>query len=229
MKVAVSQVWYRLDSREKEVYGPYRYCLHHCYTALLDRPGIIPLGVLPVKGASPGEILQGFDMLVLTGGGDPDPSLFGRPDQGSRDPERDRPLWDMGLYHAARGMGIPVLGICLGMQLMGIAHGAALVQHLETDVFHDGTSKNPASHAVSVSRESILHQALGSEPVVSSWHHQALESVPEGFSAAARAADGVLEAIESLDHMVLGVQWHPERDWTGNGIMKAMTTLAGER
>ncbi len=229
MRVAVSQVWYGLEGVERSVYGPYRYCLHHCYAALLDRPGMIPLGVLPVKGASPGEILEGFDMLVLTGGGDPDPALFGRADRGSRDPERERPLWDMELFLTAREMGIPVLGICLGMQLMGIAHGAALVQHLDTEVFHDGNSKAQASHAVTVSRESILHEVLGSDPVVSSWHHQALETVPEGFFAAARSSDGVLEAIESLDHRVLGVQWHPERDRTGEGIMKAMTALAGGR
>ncbi len=227
MRVAVSQVWYGLKGSEKDVYGPYRYCLHHCYAALLDRKGILPMAVLPVKNASPDDILKGFHMLVLTGGGDPDPSIFNRENMGSRNPEMDRPLWDMELYRAARRLDIPVLGICLGMQLIGIAHGAALIQDLKTCVSHDGTSADQLSHPVTIHPDSILHRFLGDRPDVSSWHHQALESVPDGFRVTARADDGIIEAMESADQRVLGLQWHPERDSTGPSVMEAVTGMAG--
>lgn len=229
MRVAVSQVWYGLQGTEKDVYGPYRYCLHHCYAELLDRKGLQPLAVVPVKNTSPDDVLEGFDMLVLTGGGDPDPSIFNRENMGSRNPEMGRPLWDIELYRAARRKDIPVLGICLGMQLAGIAHGAALIQDLKTTVSHDGTSANRLSHHVTVDPGSILYRFLGDRPSVSSWHHQALESVPEGFRVSARTDDGVIEAMESNDHRVLGLQWHPERDSTGPAVMEAMITMAGKR
>jgi putative glutamine amidotransferase len=222
MRVAVSTVWYGLDEKEKEVYGPYRYCLHHCYTALLDRGGIVPFAVLPVKNAPLEQVLRGSDMLLLTGGGDPDPSLFNRRNEGSRNPERDRPLWDMELYRAAVKLGIPVLGICLGMQIIGIAHGTGLIQNIDSPVFHDGTCSNRVFHPVTVEKESALYGALGNRLKVSSWHHQALDGVPDGFIVSARSDDGLIEAIESHDGLVTGVQWHPERDSTGNALMNLM-------
>ena len=227
MRVAVSQVWYSLQGAERDVYGPYRYCLHHCYASLLDIRGVQPLAVLPVKNASPHRLLEGFHLLVLTGGGDPDPCLYQRENAGSRNPERERPLWDMGLYRAAREMDIPVLGICLGMQLIGISHGAALIQNVDTDVSHDGTTSAPLFHHVTLDPCSMLYGSLGNRPVVSSWHHQALESVPPGFTVTARSDDGIIEAIESADSKVLGLQWHPERDSTGRAVMEVITGLAG--
>lgn len=227
MRAAVSQVWYGLEGAEREVYGDYRYCLHQCYAGLLDGSGLQPFAVLPVVNTSPEDMLDGFDLLVLTGGGDPHPSLFRSQDRGSRNPEIDRPVWDMRLYRAALSRGIPVLGICLGMQLIGIAHGSSLIQHVQTPELHDGSTGNRLFHRVTVEPGSILFRYIGNRPRVSSWHHQALESAPAGFSVSARSDDGLIEAVESEDHRVIGVQWHPERDSTGEGVMEAIKSLAG--
>lgn len=209
-------------------YGPFQYGLNHSYAALLDRPGLLPLAVLPTGSISPIDILGNFDFLVLTGGGDPSPSLFGRENSGSRNPRPFRSSWDMKLYHAARELDIPVLGICLGMQLLGIAEGVTLIQDIpDTGVFHDGSALKPASHPVDIQSGSHLNLLLGDQAIVSSFHHQALEQVPSGYIASARSKDGLIEAIESTNGRVLGVQWHPERDSTGEAIIDFVMNLAG--
>lgn len=233
IRAAVTQIWYDVDSDISAVYGPYRYGLHHCYSSLLDKNGILPMAVLPVKNTTPEELLDGFDMLVLTGGGDPSPALFGRQDLGSRNPETARPLWDIELYRTASALGMPVLGICLGMQLMAIARGTPLIQDIGSSVegalFHDGSALQPVFHDVSIRKGSLLYSSLGAERLVSSYHHQALESVPTGFSAAAVSGDGIIEAIESDNGMEIGVQWHPERDSTGSQVMRTMLRRAGKQ
>jgi len=229
-RIAVTQVWYDVEPGLTGVYGNYRYCLSHCYTALLDRKGLLPLAVMPVRNTSAEELLSSFDILVMTGGGDPSPSLFNRTNMGSRNPETARPLWDMDLCRAARNMGMPVFGICLGMQLMGIAGGVPLIQDIGSTVdgavFHDGSAQAPVFHEVVIEKNSLLHSALGSRATVSSYHHQALESVPEGFVVSARSIDGMIEAIESSDGLAVGVQWHPERDGTGSSIIDAFLRMA---
>jgi putative glutamine amidotransferase len=219
VRVALSQVWHG-DALSR------RYCLAGYYALLFDFPGVLPMGVLPVRNTSPRDLLAGFDMLVLTGGGDPHPSLFHRDDMGSRNPELERPLWDMELLRAAEELDIPVLGICLGMQLMGIAHGAPLIQDITASVngalFHQGTAENPVHHPVAVVSGSVLAEAVKSGDTVSSYHHQALEREPDGFSVTARSEDGLIEAIEGRGGRSLGVQWHPERDGTGRSLVKTM-------
>lgn len=228
MKIAVSQVWHENPSDIQKEHGAFQYRLNHSYAAFLDRPNLLPLAVLPIENAMPADIIKNFDMLVLTGGGDPSPYLFGREDQGSRNPTPYRSTWDMQLYHAARESGIPILGICLGMQLMGIAEGGALIQDIpETDVQHEGSAGRSGGHSVTTSSGSILNSLLGDEIAVSSWHHQALEAVPPGYTISAKSNDGLIEGIESDDGRAIGVQWHPERDATGTRIIDYMVQMAG--
>ena len=106
IRVAVSQIWYEVEAEKSPIYGPYRYCLHHCYNSLLDQNRHTSPAVLPVENTSPEELLQGFDMLVLTGGGDRSPALFGRR-PGSRNPETARPVWDIELYSTDPGSECP--------------------------------------------------------------------------------------------------------------------------
>lgn len=229
IKAAVSQVWHDNEKEIQEEYGPFQYALNHSYTALLDQPGLLPLAVLPIKSVTPVDILRNFDMLVLTGGGDPSPHLFGREDEGSRNPRPYRSTWDLKLYHAARELNMPILGICLGMQLIGIAEGVALIQNIpDTGVFHDGSATEPASHTVSIDSGTLLHSLFGDEIVVSSSHHQVLEDVPPGYLVSARSSDGLIEAIEGRDGRVIGVQWHPERDNTGKPILDALIRVTGK-
>jgi putative glutamine amidotransferase len=232
MKAAVTQVWNENDSDTHSAYGPFRYRLNHSYAELLDVPGLLPVAILPVKNTSPKEILKNFDMLVLTGGGDVSPSLYGREDQGCRNHSSHRYHWDIALYHAARELDIPILGICLGMQIIGIAEGVALIQDIDssvnTPVFHDGSASAPAGHSVFISRGTFLHSVFGEKAMVSSFHHQVLEKVPPGYSISARSSDGLIEGIESNNGKITGVQWHPERDSTGRPLIEAMMRLAGK-
>jgi putative glutamine amidotransferase len=228
LKAAVTQVWYDNKESIQSEYGPFQYGLNHSYAALFDRHGLLPLAVLPTHSATPLEVLAEFDILVLTGGGDPSPSLFGRENQGSRNPRSFRSTFDIKLYRAARELNMPILGICLGMQLMGIAEGVALIQDIPQDeVFHDGSAGNPAEHTITLEPGSRLFSLLGKEISVSSSHHQALEETPPGYTVTARSRDGLIEAIESADRRALGVQWHPERDTTGDRIVESVMKLAG--
>ncbi len=228
IQAAVSQVWYDNTPDIQNEYGPFQYGLNHSYLSLLERPGLLPLAILPTIAVSPEEILKNFDILVLTGGGDPSPSLFGREDNGSRNPRPFRSTWDLKLYHAARKLGMPVLGICLGMQLIAIAEGIALIQDIpQTPVFHDGSGSKPATHSVAISTDTLLYDLFGAEITVSSSHHQAIEKVPPGYLLSAKSSDGCIEAIQSKDGLVLGVQWHPERDSTGKPILDALVRMVG--
>lgn len=230
IKAAVTQVWHENAVETRSAYGQFRYCLNHSYAELLDVPGLLPFSILPVKNTSPSVILKHFDLLILTGGGDVSPSIYGREDQGSRNHSSHRYWWDIALYKAARELGMPVLGICLGMQVIGIAEGVALIQDIDstlnTPVFHDGSASAPAEHPVDICQGSFLHSVFGRKALVSSFHHQVLEKVPPDYSVSARSSDGLIEAIESRNGRVVGVQWHPERDSTGQPLIEAMMRIA---
>lgn len=226
MKAAMTTYWQR---------GPadsLRHSVDNRYCAMFDCCGIIPSAVLPSGSADPESILKGYDLLVMTGGDDPAPFLFGEENRGSRNPRVFRPAWDMELYRAARKKGMPVLGICLGMQLIGIAEGSVLIQDIASlwsrEIDHDGSLALPLFHRVVLSRGSLLESVIGNEAMVSSFHHQSLAMSPAGFHVAAQSPDGVIEAIESLDGRVIGVQWHPERDCTGLGIAALVRGIAEE-
>lgn len=230
VKAAVSQVWLDNSLETRGEYGPFQYALNHRYLSLLERPDLLPLAILPTAAVPPEEILKEFDILVLTGGGDPSPHLFAREDNGSRNPRPFRSIWDLKLYHAARKLDMPILGICLGMQLIGIAEGIALNQDIpQTPVFHDGSASEPATHSVTISPGTMLYDLFGTDIVVSSAHHQAIEEVPPGFLLSAQSSDGCIEAIQSKNGQVHGVQWHPERDSTGKSILEALIEMTGAK
>jgi Predicted glutamine amidotransferases len=112
--------------------------------------------------------------------------------------------------------GIPVLGICRGMQLLNVVSGGKLIPHVP-DVYDELDHFNPADrkpirHNVSLIRSTRLHQIVGAEEIsVVSWHHQAIRDVPSGWRLAARSTDELIEAIEHETHpWAVAVQWHPE-------------------
>jgi putative glutamine amidotransferase len=172
------------------------------------------------------ELIPLSRLVVLTGGGDPDPALYGMGEEGCGRIERHRSRWDLEVYRAAREAGAAILGICMGMQIAAVAEGVPLVRDipLETgsDLDHAGSPERPLSHPVTLAPGTLLGGILGDRAEVSSFHHQAVAAVPEGFREAARAPDGIIEAAESADGRVVCVQWHPERDWTGDVLMKAL-------
>ena len=175
------------------------------YTTGIAASGGRPL-ILPPQHAV--GMLDLVDALVLTGGGDVDPARYGGdPDNASDvDPERD--AVEIELVHAAVGAGLPVLGICRGLQVLTVAFGGTLQGGLEHRMPDGG-------HLVRTADGSLIHQLLGPRPRTSALHQQAVLDPGPRWRPTAWADDGTVEAIEPTDpsRPALGVQWHPELAW----------------
>ncbi len=164
--------------------------------------------------------LERIDGLLLSGGGDLNPMLLGEepvPGLGGICPQRDKAeLW---LIRMAYNRQIPILGICRGIQMMAAALGGGVYQDLKSQytagplIKHSqDLAREYASHTVRIEPDSLLYRIMGSDTLaVNSFHHQAVRNPGACFRATAYAPDGVIEAIESVEHKsLLGVQWHPE-------------------
>jgi putative glutamine amidotransferase len=161
------------------------------------------------------ETLAALDGLVFTGGPDLEPALYDakpHPETTVTRPDRDRA--EIALLTAALAQDMPVLAICRGSQVMNVALGGDLEQHVPDAVGHDGHKETPgtfSTHPVSVDPSSRLHAILGDSIDVSSHHHQGYGRLGEGLIATAQADDGTLEALElPTRSFALGVLWHPE-------------------
>ena len=191
------------------------------YVAAVQLAGGLPL-VLPPDddvAETPDPLLDKVDGLILAGGADIDPNSYGATPHertGATVPERDR--FELALAHRALERGIPLLGICRGGQMLNVACGGTLLQHLPEVVGHDGHLETPgtfSTHEVELEPGSLAARAAGAERVtVMSHHHQAVGELGEGLRATGRSVpDGVTEAVESDGHdFALGVLWHPEAD-----------------
>ena len=168
-------------------------------------------GAEPVVLTAGSDTLGAVDGLLLPGGWDIDPALYGEePEErvGSIDPELDRT--ELALFRQARAGGLPVLGICRGQQVINVALGGSLFQHIEEhEVRQHGRAH--LAHSIEVDPTSELAQAAGGSTIeVNSLHHQAVKSLAPGLRATARGADGTIEGLESDDGLVVAVQCHPE-------------------
>ncbi len=155
--------------------------------------------------------LAEVDGLLLPGGWDVDPALYGEEADakvGDIDPELDET--EIRLFKDARGREIPVLGICRGQQVINVAMGGSLIQHLEGHEVRAYGRKHLA-HTAAVDPESELGQAAeGKDIQVNSLHHQAVRSVAPGLRQTATGDDGTIEGLETDDGLVVAVQCHPE-------------------
>ncbi len=189
------------------------------YVASVQRTGAVAV-LLPVDARAPVELLERIDGLLLIGGSDVDPSMYGvqpEPTLETTHPERDR--FEIALLRGALERELPVLGICRGMHLINVALGGTLAQdlvdqrgkhpHRRTQGSFEGTE-----HAAALTPGSLVAQAAGEQRhIVRCHHHQAVASLGEGLIASGRAEDGVVEAVEASDgRWLVGVQWHPEAD-----------------
>lgn len=153
-----------------------------------------------------------LDGLVVAGGGDVDPVHFGQePHERVVMIRADRDASEIALVRAARAAGVPLLGICRGHQVMAVEAGGALVQHLEESSVVHTVDDAYAWHEVDTVAGTVVARLLGERSTVVTSHHQAVDTAP-GYVVSARAADGVVEAIEDpAQRFCVGVQWHPER------------------
>ncbi len=176
----------------------------------------------------PGEVLDLLDGLMLAGGADIDPASYGEqahPETVDTVPERDR--FEIALVRAAIERDLPVLGICRGMQLINVAYGGTLLQHLPERFGHHehlrvaGTFDG-ADHDVDLIEGTLAARAAGeTHHATKSHHHQGVDRLGEGLQISGSSAmDGLPEAIEMGDRrFVLGVQWHPEADDTSHVVV----------
>ena len=174
----------------------------HNYALALTSAGAVPL-LAPNVDAGLAEVYaERADGLLLTGGVDIDPYLFGarpHPDLGTVDRRRD--AFELALYRAFRALGKPILGICRGIQLVNVAHGGTLHQHLpavpDTEQHLQKDFTGAPLQRVALTPGSRLAAGFGSTDLfVNSFHHQAVDSVGEGLQVTARSEDGVVEALE---------------------------------
>lgn len=190
------------------------------YTDALDRAGAQPVVVPPpLDGAADATILlEPFAGLVLTGGADVDPARYGQaPHPSVYGADQSLDAFEVALVDAALAKGVPVLAICRGHQLLNVALGGTLDQHI-TDhpglVDHGAPASGPGGgvdHAVSIEAGSRLAEALGvTRCSVRSHHHQAVADLAPKARATAWADDGINEAFELDEGWVVAVQWHPE-------------------
>ncbi len=191
------------------------------YATAVQRAGALALVLPPDDGAaeSPDALLDRIDALILAGGADVDPASYGAsPHSETRGtwPLRDR--FELGVTHRALERDMPVLGICRGMQMLNIACGGTLNQHLPDAVGHPDHRHTPGTfgdHDVRLEPDSLAARAAGGDRLaVKSHHHQGTDEIGEDLVVTGWAEpDGVVEAIE-LPHkrFALGVLWHPEED-----------------
>ena len=171
----------------------------------------------PVDAAIANRVLDGIDGLIISGGKDVDPARYGQEPHPTTDtPRKDRDAWEDALLTAAIDRGLPFLGICRGAQLLNVALGGTLIQHLP-DVI--GTTRYNLGNGVFAENEVVLESGstlatlVGDELEVKSYHHQAIDELADGLVVTARSDDGLIQAVE-LPSVPFGVavQWHPEED-----------------
>jgi putative glutamine amidotransferase len=208
--------------RGLEYYVPYRRAV--------TAAGAEPVDVVPGT-----KTLPEVDGLLLPGGWDVDPSFYGesRDDKvGETDPELDET--ELAMFHQARELELPVLGICRGQQVINVAMGGSLVQHMEN---HDvrALGRQHLAHTIEVKPSSELGQAAGEHKIqVNSLHHQAIKTLARGLEQTAHGEDGTVEGVESDDGLIVAVQCHPEEltsdlPWARNLFERFVARARGHR
>jgi putative glutamine amidotransferase len=174
------------------------------------------------------EAVAALDGVVIAGGADVEPARYGQwPDPRTGPPARARDAWELALIEAAIDQQVPLLGICRGMQLLNVALGGTLHQHL------DGHTKGVGvfgEHTVTPVPGTVYAAVVADAAAVPTYHHQAVDRLGSGLTVSAHASDGTVEAIELTDHesLVLGVQWHPEMG-EDIRVMAALVDAAARR
>ncbi|MBZ5739938.1 gamma-glutamyl-gamma-aminobutyrate hydrolase family protein [Nocardioides mangrovi] len=185
------------------------------YAAAVEATGGVPVLLPPATQTGAAEaVVARLDGLVISGGADVDPERYDEaPHARTAGWRPDRDAWEVALLDAADATGLPVLGVCRGMQVMAVRAGGALDQHVPDLVGHEQHSPGGdafGSVDVVTTPGTRVAALVGDRLAVNCHHHQSVRTHP-GFAAVAHAADGTLEAMEAAgDRFCVGVQWHPE-------------------
>jgi putative glutamine amidotransferase len=208
-----------LDSEPPGGYSKFPwYALRENYSAAVTRAGGLPI-LLPHEPDHAASYLEKIDGLLVTGGAfDVDPALFGAGSRHSTVATKDRrTAFELAITRGAIDLDKPVLGICGGQQLLNVALGGTLVQHIPDEVpgalaHEQPNPRNEPGHTVAIVPGSLLYRITGADELpVNSAHHQSVKAVAPGMIVDATASDGVIEGIEDpRRRFCLGVQWHPE-------------------
>lgn len=216
-----------------------RFCTPAAYCDAVARAGGVPVLVPPCEPDFE-TLAARFDGFVLIGGGDVDPSHYGgNPHETIYMTDAERDGWELVFARKLSQSDLPALCICRGCQVLNVALGGTLIEHLPDevgdDILHRAPPRKPTEHPVAIEPSSKLAEMIGGATCNTvSWHHQALRDVGQGLKVVARAADGTIEAVEMPDHpFMIAVQWHPElaaeRDPIQQGLFERLVQAAQQR
>jgi gamma-glutamyl-gamma-aminobutyrate hydrolase PuuD len=190
----------------------------------------VPVLLPSLPAAAPA--VDALDALVVTAGPDVDPVAYGAPRHPHSGPAcGERDAAELAMLRRALARGIPVLGVCRGLQVLNVALGGTLVQHLPDAVGHAGHNPSPGvfgATCVDLDPDGLAGRAVGAQVLVQCHHHQAIDLLGDGLVVTGRAADGTVEAVELAGApFVIGVQWHPEQDAADCRLFEALVRAAG--
>jgi putative glutamine amidotransferase len=222
--------------------GAERTGLNSAYVRSVSAAGGVPVIVSPLIGSAyAARALDGVDGLVLTGGEDMDPAWY-HADRSPllNPPSRERDIFELAIFAAARQRELPILGICRGIQVINVAMGGTLYQDLPSErpgpVDHNPAgTRTDRSHGIRLAPESLAAEALGVTSMrVNSFHHQGIRELAPGLVATGWSDDELIEAVEGGEGQLwmLAVQWHPEEMHAEaaapeRGLFKALVERAG--
>ncbi|ANN19389.1 anthranilate synthase [Amycolatopsis orientalis] len=205
--------------------------LHRVYVDGIVAAGGIPVLLPPVSDAHE-RLVSAVDGLVLVGGADVDPARYGQEQHATTYTRPNRDAFEFGLLRSALAARKPVLGVCRGLQVLSVALGGTLTQHLPDTL--DSKDHQPApgtfgTTTVTLAEGSRAASIFGAETKVPCYHHQAIDRLGDGLVPVGWAADGTIEAAELPgDGFVLGVQWHPEQNPGDIRLFEALIAAAKE-